>query len=176
LRVQSAEASVASAQAGHLPTLGLTANANVGPKYNTVNGATLAEIGTLGGTFTIPIFDAGVNANVAAAEAELLVAQATLRQQTVDIRGAAAQAAIAVRSTAASVAAAQELVAEADENFRQAQGRYELGAASVLEITQAEQQESQATLSLIQAKVQADAARLRLLVAIGTLRPSATKP
>ncbi|HEY4222399.1 MAG TPA: TolC family protein [Myxococcota bacterium] len=175
LRVDAAEATLSSARAGRLPSLTATANANAGPSI-TAYGApagTLAEQATLGATFSIPIFDAGISAAVAAAEAEDLVAKAGLRQATLDLRAQAAQAATAVRSNAAALSAAEQLLSEADEDFRQASGRYELGAASLLELTDAENEQSSATLSVVQARFQLEAARLRLLAAIGTIGRSA---
>lgn len=173
LRVDASEASLLAARAGHLPSLAATANA-LGTGYFS-GAAGISEQGDVGAELTIPIFDAAIGAQVAAAESELVVAKAGLREQTLALRGAASQAAVAVRSASASLSAAESLGQQADENYRQAAGRYELGAAGLLELTDAETQQSAALLSLIGARYQLEDAKLRLKAAIGSLGSGASK-
>ncbi len=170
LRVDAAEAASMSARAARMPAVSATAGAGTDLVGTVLPGATAGESVGVGASLTVPIFDAGISAQIASADAEALVARAAYRQEVLAIRGEAAQAAIAVRSFDAALRAAEQLQTQADENYRQASGRYEAGAAGLLELIDAETQQSDALLSVIGARFRLEGAKLRLMAATGVLK------
>ena len=169
LRLESAEAAVASVRASAWPWL--TANAAAGARWLSstppANGA--SEDASVGAVLSVPLYDPSIAASVSVSEAQVLVAKAELEARRTSIRGEAAQAAILVRAQKAQLSSAEELARQADQNYAQAAGRYQLGAAALLELVDAETQQSSARLVSIQARSQLEVAKLRLLAATGAL-------
>ncbi|OGQ11257.1 MAG: hypothetical protein A2138_03535 [Deltaproteobacteria bacterium RBG_16_71_12] len=169
LRVAAAAAALASARAARHPSLAATASAGAELNGDVTPGATLGEGARIGASFTIPIFEPQTSAAIASAEAQSQVVQAHYRQAALAIRGEAARAATAVLSFSAALAAAEQLQEQADDNYRQAVGRYQAGAAGSLELIDAEAQQSAAVLSVIDARFRLEGAKLRLMAATGSL-------
>jgi outer membrane protein TolC len=112
----------------------------------------LNEQWTLGLTFSWSLFDGGSRiARYQEAKANLDGAKARVKSQELDIIQNLEQAQIAVEEAQERIQAAQALVASAQENFRLAQGRFDAGVGTTLELadaqlalTQAQNTESQA--------------------------------
>lgn len=169
-RLSQAEAQLAAARAGYLPTLGVSASGSV--RYTErVNapGGGLSEIASAGVSLSVPVFDPVVNANVRAAEANVSSARATLDQQILTVRTEAVQSAIAVRSARQALAQAERVAAGAAANLVQAEGRYAAGAASLLELVDAQAADANARVGVVRARLQLGLAQVRLLTAIGTI-------
>jgi outer membrane protein len=107
---------------------------------------------SLGLSFTWNIFDGGnliaaydeAKANLGAANARIKVAELTLIQNL-------EQAEIAVEAAQERIQAAHVLIASAQENFRLAQGRFDVGVGTILELTDAQLALTQASNTEAQA-------------------------
>lgn len=107
---------------------------------------------SLGLAFTWNIFDGGnliaaldaAKANLGAANARVKVAELTLIQNL-------EQAEIAVEAAQERIGAARTLIASAQENFRLAQGRFDVGVGTILELTDAQLALTQASNTEAQA-------------------------
>jgi outer membrane protein TolC len=107
---------------------------------------------SLGLSFTWSIFDGGnliaaldeAKANLGAANARVKVAELTLIQNL-------EQAEIAVEAAQERIQAARVLIASAQENFRLAQGRFDVGVGTILELTDAQLALTQASNTEAQA-------------------------
>jgi len=86
------------------------------------------------------------------------------------------QAAIAVRTARDTVQRAERLAAGAAANLEQAQGRYEAGAAPLLELLDAQTQDTTARLAVIQARMRLGQSHVRLLGATGRLARIGASP
>ncbi len=113
-------------------------------------------------TVSVPLFQGGfTRSQVRESEANLTAAKAqleTLRQQ---VRLEIEQARLAVRAAKATVLASGEALVNAQEQLRLAEGRYETGVGSIIELgdsqvalTSAGQQRVQAEYNLAQARAQ----------------------
>jgi outer membrane protein len=107
---------------------------------------------SLGLAFTWNIFDGGnliaaydeAKANLGAANARVKVAELTLIQNL-------EQAEIAVEAAQERIQAARVLIASSQENFRLAQGRFDVGVGTILELTDAQLALTQASNTEAQA-------------------------
>ncbi len=163
-RLRSQELEVGSVRGGYAPTLEAT--------------STLSDAGTriddttwnwdAGVALSWPLFEGGATraaerealANVAVAQGEL----ETLEQQ---IRLEVEQARLGVRGAKSSIAAAGEVVVNAREQLRLAEGRYETGVGNVIELGDAEVALSSARAQEVQARYRLASARADLLRALG---------
>jgi len=145
LQNSAAEASVQVAARNFLPNISGTGS---------YGGATvdLNPSWSLGLSFTWNIFDGGnliaaldeAKANRGAANARVKVAELTLIQNL-------EQAEIAVEAAQERIQAARVLIASAQENFRLAQGRFDVGVGTILELTDAQLALTQASNTEAQA-------------------------
>jgi len=145
LQNSAAEASVQVAARNFLPNISGTGS---------YGGATLDlnPSWSLGLSFTWNIFDGGnliaaldeAKANRGAANARVKVAELTLIQNL-------EQAEIAVEAAQERIQAARVVIASAQENFRLAQGRFDVGVGTILELTDAQLALTQASNTEAQA-------------------------
>ncbi len=89
-------------------------------------------------TLSWPMFDPSVNANVRIADANVTTARETLAQQSLQVRSAAVQAAINLRTAAVTLEQSEHFATSAAANLEQANGRYQSGAAALLELVDAQ--------------------------------------
>jgi len=95
------------------------------------------------------------------------VAQAQLAQAELGVRFQVEQARLGVRSAKAAIDAAQDARENAKERLRLAEGRYEQGVGSIIELDDAEVAELAAGAQLVQAEYNLASARAGLLSALG---------
>jgi outer membrane protein len=99
----------------------------------------LNESWSLGLSLSWSLFDGGNRiARYQEAKANLEGARARVKSTELDIVQNVEQAEIAVEETQERILAAQTLVASAQENFRLAQGRFDAGVGTILELTDAQ--------------------------------------
>jgi outer membrane protein TolC len=145
LQSSAAEARVQAATRNFLPNISGTG----------AYGGTQLEMNpnwSLGLAFTWNIFDGGnlvaaydeAKANLGAANARVKVAELTLIQNL-------EQAEIAVEAAQERIQAARVLIASSQENFRLAQGRFDVGVGTILELTDAQLALTQASNTEAQA-------------------------
>lgn len=168
-RIQAAEADIEGARADFWPSIQASAGASARASGYTTQDPTAAEGANVGVVLSVPLFDLGIGATVRAAEAQVSAARAVERERVLAVRADAAAAALAVRSQKQALASAEILGEQAEANLAQAEGRYEAGAGSLLELVDAQTQQSSAQLSLAQARFALAIAKARLLAAMGTL-------
>ena len=181
LQLQQAEVQLSAARAGYRPSL--NAAATVGVRYNLTARSTVDSMGmpvtnvtngpseyaTASVGLAVPIWDPVLNANIRLNEASVATARASLAQVVLNARTDAVQAAIGVRAARQAVQQAERLAAGAAANLAQAEGRYQAGAAPVLELVDAQASDATARLAVIRARWQFELSKVRLLGAIGHL-------
>jgi outer membrane protein TolC len=145
LQTSAAEASVQAASRNFLPNV--TGTGSYGGSQVELNPGW-----ALGLFFTWSIFDGGnliatyqeAKANLGAASARVKVAELTVIQNL-------EQAEIAVEAAQERIQAARVLIASSQENFRLAQGRFDVGVGTILELTDAQLALTQASNTEAQA-------------------------
>ncbi len=163
-QVRAQELTVQAARGAYGPTLGAStgfSDAGVHPSNLTWNWNVAVGL-------TVPIFQGGqTKAQVREAEANLAAVRAQADAARQQVRFEIEQARLAVRAAKAALGASGEALVNAQEQLRLAEGRYETGVGSIIELG-----DSQVALtSAAQQKVQADynlsQARAGLLKALG---------
>ncbi len=159
-----------SSKAGFYPTVALTYGRNVGSSANNLDpfGPNYTTTGSLGLRLSLPLYDRLarqsnlVNAGIAQANAE-----AALKDQQLAAQQSLVQAITALRNAQAQIALQQQSVTAAEEDLRVQQQRYQLGVSTVLDVLTSQNQLTQASLSLVQARFSARTARAQLEQLIG---------
>jgi outer membrane protein len=121
---------------------------------------------------SVPLYDGGkARAQVEEARANLDAARARLESTRLQLRQEAAQALQNVLAGAARTEAAQRALAAAREALRVAQGRYQAGVGTVLEVATAQTDASDAEVVLLQSEADrwVAAATLRRALALSVL-------
>jgi outer membrane protein len=156
--IDAATAAVAVAQANAGLQLSLTSGVTQGL---TPTGQTVYSIGT---TVSFPLVDGGrSSAQVAQAQASLAVAKARIENTRLTLQLQAVTALSSIVSARARIASAQAGLAFAQEALRLSQGRYAAGAATILEVIDAQ-------TALVQAQVTLDNAQFDELAGVVSLR------
>ena len=102
---------------------------------------------------SVPVFDGGLTkSRISEARAVLSATEASGRQTEQTVRYEVRASLLAVREAEARISAAELLVRQAEENLTLAEGRYETGVGSVLEVADAILAANSAQVSLFQAK------------------------
>jgi outer membrane protein len=157
-QVRAQELTVQALRGGYLPSLGLN------------SGATDAGANTSGLTWnlsaalqvTVPIFTGGLTkAQVAEGEANLSGARSQVAIERLQVQVDVEQARLAVRAAKSALAASADALENAQDQLHLAEGRYETGVGSIIELgdaqvalTSAAQQKVQAEYGLYQARAQ----------------------
>jgi len=163
-QVRAEEQTKVADRTGYLPTV--SARATYGAAGPRVNDTT--ESWTAGLSLTWSIFDGGLtHARVQEADANLDALRAQATALRTSIRVALEQAYLGVRAARSSVEAAKEAEASAREQLRLAEGRYQAGAGSILELQDAQLTLNNAAAQRVQAEYNLSAARSALLRALG---------
>lgn len=158
------EASLRALQAGNSPSLRATAGTSYGDSRSQVVGPGL----TGGLTLAWPLWNGGsAQAQVAEAEATLESLRAQQDAERQQVRLEIEQARLAIQSGQGAVKAAGESVRHAQEQLRLAEGRYEAGVGSILELSDAQLAVTTARSQQVQEEERLAQARARLLKALG---------
>jgi outer membrane protein TolC len=132
LRVDEADARMRRAARDFFPDV-------VGGGYYGATRADMNEIWELSLTLSWTIFDGGNRiARLRETKASVEAEQARVRATELDIAREVEQAQLIVTESQERIGAAQTAVASAQENFRLAQGRFDAGVGTILELTDAQ--------------------------------------
>jgi outer membrane protein len=157
-QVRAQELTVQALRGGYRPSLGLNSGAtDAGAK---VNGLTWNLSAAL--QVSVPIFTGGLTrAQVAEGEANLAAARSQVAIERLQVQVEVEQARLAVRAAKSSLAASADALENAQDQLHLAEGRYETGVGSIIELgdaqvalTSAAQQKVQAEYGLFQARAQ----------------------
>lgn len=161
---RAAELGVDAARASYLPSIS-------GTTGMTDEGGSLDDLRWnwgAGVTVTWPIFEGGLKrAQVQEQRANVVAARAredTLRQQ---IRFEVTQAHLEVTAARSVVESAREALLAAAERLRLAEGRYEVGAGTIIELGDAQLAYTAAAAQRVQAQADLAVARVRLIRSLG---------
>jgi outer membrane protein len=125
-----------------------------------------------GATLTWNLFQGGLtSAQVREAEASTVGLEAQLASLQQQARFELEQARLAVRAAKAALGAAAEALVNARERLRLAEGRYQIGAGSIIELGDAQVALTSAAAQKVQADYTLASARAQLLAALA--RPAA---
>jgi outer membrane protein len=155
---------VRSVESAYAPTLGF--NTGVTDAGQQLDGLTWNWSAAL--TLNVPVFLGGeTKAQIREAKANLaaLNAQADIERQQVRLE--VEQARLGVRAASESVGAAEEALVNAREQLRLAEGRYETGVGSIIELTDAQVAYTSAGQQKVQAEYGLAQARALFLKALG---------
>ncbi len=163
--VESNQAQVSATKSLHLPTL------TAAGAWNWTNFIfPLQERWNAGLTLTVPVFQGwGVSAQVDQAQATLESSEASLRLATENALLDVEQNYLSVKEASDRIDATAKLVTQATENLKIAEGRYNFGVGSAIEITDAQVTLANARLSNIQALYDYNTSLIKLKQAMGVL-------
>jgi outer membrane protein TolC len=120
---------------------------------------------------SIPLFDGlALEGNMKSAKGQLLEAEATRRQQELDVTVEVQQAWLALREAQQRIGVAKEGLASAEEDYRFSKGRYDLGAGTILDLLNSEVNLSEAKRAYVEALADARIAEADLERATGEKR------
>ncbi len=163
-QTKALELTVSSIQGQYGPTL-----AGIGGVSEA--GTALDALGlnwNIGLSLNWPIFQGGLTRGaVREARANVSAAQAELSRAALDVRFQVEQARLNLRSAKAAIVAARDARDNAKERLRLAEGRYESGVGSIIELDDAAVASFAAGAQLVQAEYNLSAARAGLLAALG---------
>jgi outer membrane protein len=163
-QIEAQEQLVRSAKGNYAPTLGASSNlTDSGRSLDALRFNWNVQV-----TLTWQLFQGLLTvAQVREAEANLVVARAqrdaTIQQIRLDVE----QARLAVRAAKASLDAVEEALTNAKEQLRLAEGRYQTGAGSVIELGDSQIARANAANQRVTADYNLAAARAQLLRALG---------
>ena len=168
-RLMTAELQVAIAGANHRPSLLLSGS--VGPSWQATDtpssqtsaGANAALV------FSLPLIDPSVGAAERAAMAQRAAAGAVLEQVRQAVATEAVTAVLDAEQARVSLSIAEQTAKLAAANLVQAEGRYAAGAAPLMELLDAQLQDSLARQALVSQRYQAGRAQFGVIGAIGEL-------
>ncbi len=148
LKSESGKLSVAVAAKGNAATVSLSGSSSL-------TGTDLPPDDTfaLSVNLSVPVFDGGLTkSRISEARAALSATEASGKQTVQTVRYEVRASLLSVREAEARISAAELLVRQAEENLTLAEGRYETGVGSVLEVADAILAATSAKVSLYQAR------------------------
>ena len=161
LRSDAFRATVTQMERSFLPTI--TGNSFIGGFTTSLNRAWSATL-----AMTWPLFDGGNTiAKLREAKANLGAADLRIKQTALTIAQQVEQARVNVREAAQRIDAAKIAVASARENYRLAQGRFEVRVGTIIELTDAQLALTQAQQTQAQALADYRIGLARLDLAVG---------
>jgi len=170
-RLAQTEAQLAATRSGRNPILAVQGDGAIqytaALEGNAPSGISQSAAATL--VLNWPIFDPTVRANIRVAEANVTVARENLTAQTLQVRTAAVQAAISARSARLALEQSERLAAGAAATLDSATGRYQSGAAPLLELIDAQAADANARITVVRARLSWHLARVNLLAATGQI-------
>ncbi len=163
-QLRSEELTLESIRGGYWPSLGVGAGATeAGRAFNNMTWNVNA-----GATITWPLFQGGItNAQADEARATLVGLHAQVDALEQQVRLDVTQGQLGVRATKAVLVASQEVVTNARERLRLAEGRYAAGIGNGIELGDAQLALASALAQQVQAEYNLAAARAQLLHALG---------
>lgn len=166
-RQRGQEAGIKLAQASYYPTL----SGNAGYLYRGSELNNLYWDWSFAATISIPLFSGFSSPNqVAEARANLRNLQAQEENLKLNIRLEGEQAYLSLKEADERIRVAEKAVAQAQENFELATGRYQVGVGSPLEVTDAEVLLANARANHIQALYDYKVSEARIDKAMGLIR------
>lgn len=165
-QLRAQRATLGSVKGAYWPTLALSAGwTESGPA---LQSPSLVGNWSAGATLTWNLFQGGLTvAQVREAEANLDAIDAQLAALRQQARLELEQARLAVRAAKAAIGAAAEALVNARERLRLAEGRYQTGAGSIIELGDAQVALTSAGAQKVQADYTLATARAQLLKALG---------
>lgn len=164
-RYASAQASVSAAKSQHLPSLAL----NGGWTWSSFDFP-LQSKWTAGLTVSVPVFQGfAISAQVEQAEANTDAAHASLDVLSESVMLDVEQNYLSLKESRERIDASNKLVTQAEENLKLAEGRYNSGVGSPIEITDAQVTLSNAHITYIQAYSDYNSSLIRLRRAMGVI-------
>ena len=153
-----------SARWGWSPTLSFSGSYfKAGPELGS-----LADSWLFGFGLTWQLFQGGLTVGrTREAEQNLVASTAALSGEQLQIRFDVEQAQATLAGNKESVVAAQDAVDNAREQLRLAEGRYQAGVGTIIELSDAQVQLTNAAAQLVQAQYNLATARAKLLAALG---------
>ena len=160
---RSEEETRSASRGGYLPSVAAKASGGeAGPQLDQTSSAWSASL-----TLSWSLYDGGLTqARVREADANLDALEAQEEGLRTSIRVAVEQAYLGVKAARSSVVAANEAQVNSREQLRLAEGRYQAGAGSIIELGDAQVAESNAAAQLVQAEYNLASARAALLRAL----------
>ncbi len=153
-------------RAGHFPTLGLTG----GLTYAGYAFPDMVFNWSVGAGLSWNLFDGLATSNaVREAEAEIRAIEADLQALELAIAAEVERSILAYGEAQARLEPSRALITAAQETLALAEGRYAAGMGSMIEVTDAQAQFTQAKTRLIQAQYDLEMARVQVLKALGRL-------
>jgi len=129
---------------------------------------TLSDSWSFGFTLTWQLIQGGLTVGrVREAEQNLVGSAAALTGEQLQVRFDVEQAQATLLGNKESLVAAQDAVDNAKEQLRLAEGRYQAGVGTIIELSDAQVQLTTAQAQLVQAQYNLASARARLLAALG---------
>jgi outer membrane protein TolC len=166
LQVAAARNGLLVARRGNYPAL--TANGSLG--WTGVDDAPNDRSWLIGAQVSVPLFNGFLTREqTAEARAQLAAAEFALENQRRQIRLLVEQADQAIQDAAEQLAASQKAREAFAENLRLATGRYEAGAADIIEMIDAQVQMTAAETNLVQTRFDQATALIELYRALGRL-------
>jgi outer membrane protein len=163
-QVRAQELTVRALQGSYWPNLGLSTGLSDAGEY----ASSLTWNWSAGFALSVPIFQGGLTrAQVREAEANLAVVQAQADAERQQVRLEVEQARLAVRADKEALAASVEALANAHVLLQLAEGRYETGVGSIIELGDAQVALTSAGQQKVQAEYNLSQARAQLLKAVG---------
>lgn len=161
---ESQRLAVKSAEGGYGPSLGATATASEAG----TDLSALAWNVAVGATLTWKLFQGGLTrATVRAAVAAEQQARAQIAQTKQQVRLDLTQALLNVQAAKVSLETSKEVELNAHERLRLAEGRYQAGAGSIIELQDAQVAEATAAGQVVQSEFTLSLARASLRRAMG---------
>jgi outer membrane protein len=123
---------------------------------------------TVGAQLVWPFFQGGITAGqVHTAQANYDYVDAQLEASRLAVRVQVQQAVLTVRAAKAQIDAANEALVNAREQLRLAEGRYQAGVGSIIELGDSQVTATNAAAQVVQADFNLSTARAQLLSALG---------
>lgn len=165
-QIQAQELTLRAVRGAFGPTLGAsTGLTEDGPALSGLTWNWSAAL-----TLTVPVFKGGLtDAQVREADAALASLRAQLDGQRQQVRVDVAQARLAVRAAKAAVEASAQALVNARELLGLAEGRYEAGVGSIIELGDAQVDYTSAAQQQVQSEYNLAQARAALLRALGRI-------
>ena len=161
---ESDELTIKSLKGAYGPTLSALGSAGasgLAPDTLTPNWAVGAQL-------LWPVFQGGLTkGQVHQAEANLSYVDAELEAQKLQVRFDVQQAVLTLGAAKASIDASNEALTNAKEQLRLAEGRYQAGVGSIIELGDAQVAATNAAAQVVQADFNLSTARAQLLTALG---------
>ncbi|HTQ79672.1 MAG TPA: TolC family protein [Thermoanaerobaculia bacterium] len=163
-QVRAQELTVRALKSANLPSVGLsTGLSDAGGQVGNLTWNWNAAV-----QFSVPIFLGGLTkAQVAEGEANLAAARSQLQIERLQVRLEVDQGRLAVRAAKAALAASADALDNAKEQLNLAEGRFETGVGSIIELGDAQVALTSAAQQRVQAIYNLSQARVQLLKALG---------